>query len=81
MPDLRSLSWVVPAGAMREPIQPVLMELDGGEKQTIALAIDRRANLVIMDERLGRRIAEYVGLKVTGTITPDLLKALEISAE
>jgi len=26
------------------------MELDGGEKQTIALAIDRRADVVIMDE-------------------------------
>lgn len=28
----------------------------------------RGADLVIMDERLGRRIAEYVGLKVTGTL-------------
>jgi len=68
VPDLRSLSWVVPAGEMSGSIQPLLMELDGGEKQTIALAIDRRADLVIMDERLGRRVAEYVGLKVTGTL-------------
>lgn len=68
VPDLRSLSWVVPAGEMSGSIQPLLMELDGGEKQNIALAIDRRADLVIMDERLGRRVAEYVGLKVTGTL-------------
>ncbi len=52
----------------RTAIQPVLMELDGGEKQTIALAIARRADLVIIDERLGRRLAQYVGLKVTGTL-------------
>jgi len=67
VPDLRSLDWVVAAGEMSGSIQPVLMELDGGEKQTIALAFARHADLVIMDERLGRRIAEYVGLNVTGT--------------
>ena len=47
---------------------PVLLELDRGEKQTIILARKYAAHRVIIDERLGRRIAEYLGLNVTGTL-------------
>lgn len=38
------------------------------EQQTIALALKHNADMVIMDERIGRRVAEYFGLHVTGTL-------------
>jgi len=47
---------------------PPLFELDRGEKQTIILARKNNADRVIIDERIGRRVAEYLGLDVTGTL-------------
>ena len=47
---------------------PVLFELDRGEKQTLLLASKHHDSIVIIDERLGRNVAEYMGLQVTGTL-------------
>jgi hypothetical protein len=46
----------------------VLFELDRGEKQTILLAKKHKADKVIIDERMGRSIAEYLELNVVGTL-------------
>ena len=66
--ELRSLDWVIPVVDEATSGLPVLLELDRGEKQTIILARKYAAHRVIIDERLGRRIAEYLGLNVTGTL-------------
>jgi hypothetical protein len=68
VPDLRSLDWVIPVADEATSVLPVLFELDRGEKQTIILARKYGAARVIIDERLGRRVAEYLGLNVTGTL-------------
>ncbi len=68
VPDLRSLDWIVPIQDEAEGGLPFLFELDRGEKQTILLARKHGSGKVIIDERLGRRVAEYVGLNVTGTL-------------
>jgi hypothetical protein len=65
---LRSLDWVIPVVDEATSGLPVLLELDRGEKQTIILARKYTAHRVIIDERLGRRIAEYLRLNVTGTL-------------
>jgi len=49
-------------------VEMLLTELDRGESETIVLAREINADLVIMDEKLGRAIAASKGLKVTGTI-------------
>lgn len=48
--------------------------LDGGEAAAIALAIERDADLVLIDERDGRQVARRHDLQVTG-IVGILLKA------
>jgi predicted nucleic acid-binding protein len=68
VPELTSLSWVVPVGDDVENAVTILFELDRGEKQTILLARKNKADKIIMDERMGRDIAEYLGLSVTGTL-------------
>lgn len=68
VPDLRSLDWIVPIEDEAKTGLPFLFELDRGEKQTILLAQKFGAGKVIIDERLGRRVAEYVGMSVTGTL-------------
>lgn len=78
VPELSSLSWLeivpVPAPSMtRSP----LWELDAGERDTIELACARKADLVIIDEKLGRNHAEFLGLKITGTLGV-LLKAKQV---
>lgn len=45
-----------------------LNDLDQGEAEVIVLAQEQKADLVIIDELLGRRHAKRLGLSVTGTI-------------
>jgi len=51
------------------PDQWIANTLDAGEAATIALALQHRSNLVIIDDRKGRRVAEQIyGLSVLGTL-------------
>lgn len=68
VPHLKSLSWVMPMADESSSNMPVLLELDRGEKQTLLLASKHTDSTVIIDERLGRNVAEYMGLQVTGTL-------------
>lgn len=47
---------------------PRLAHLDLGERETIALALQMTADLVLMDERDGRAAAQACGLTVVGTL-------------
>ena len=47
------------------------------ERDTISEALRDEVDLVLMDERLGRNLAEYYGLRVVGTLGT-LLKAKKI---
>jgi len=68
VPDLRDLEWVIPVEDEQDAAMPVLFDLDQGEKQTILLAKKKIADKVIIDERIGRQVAEYLGLNITGTL-------------
>lgn len=71
---LRSLDWVIPVRSSAQPAPHLLLELDKGEKATLQAALANHADLVLMDEKIGRNMAEYLGFKVSGTLGV-LLKA------
>ena len=47
---------------------PRLVELDPGEREAIALALERGVSLILMDETKGRRQARSLQLLVRGTL-------------
>jgi predicted nucleic acid-binding protein len=47
---------------------PTLAGLDSGERDAIQLAKEERADLLLMDERMGVRLARRQGLTVIGTL-------------
>lgn len=55
---------------LSQPIGPQILRasLGPGESETISLALEMNAGLVILDERAGRRLAHSLGLPVIGTL-------------
>ena len=49
-------------------IQLLRRELDAGESETLALAIEMQADWVLLDERNARNIAAMYKLKTTGVV-------------
>lgn len=49
-------------------VEALRRDLDLGEAETIALALEVNADLVLMDEREGRRAAQRLGLKPLGVV-------------
>lgn len=67
--DLALPPWLTVADPKdRSRVQELREHLDSGEAEAIALAIERRADLLLMDERRGRCIATAAGLTVTGLL-------------
>lgn len=67
-PEIQDATYIraVPLRAPRHA--DLLSDLDRGEAEVIALAMERDADLVIIDERLGRHHAQRLGLSVTGVL-------------
>ncbi len=68
VPDFSNLSWVQIVDSDLCTNNRFLLELDKGEKYTLHMAQKMAAQLVIIDEKIGRNIAEYMGLSVIGTL-------------
>ena len=48
--------------------QVLQRDLDKGEAEAIVLALQTRAERVLLDEREGRKVAKSLGLKATGVL-------------
>jgi len=74
--DLTKFEWVHIVKIQNEKALLFFLDLDKGEAEAIALANEINADLILLDETLGRFHAKHLGLHVTGTIGI-LLKAKE----
>lgn len=67
--EVQTLSWIqtyqVNNNAVVEALQN---ELDLGEAQAIALALELQADQLLIDERLGRTVAARLNLRYTGIL-------------
>ena len=52
----------------RHLVQALRQDLDAGEAEAIALVLEIEADLLLMDERLGRESARHFGLRYIGLI-------------
>ena len=67
---ISSASWVVQRAVTNRPlVQALQQELDAGEAEAIALAIEIGSALLLMDERLGRDTARHFGLHYIGVLS------------
>ena len=66
-PLIEHLPWIEKHQVKNKGLSDSLkIELDDGEAEAIALAIELKADLVLIDERLGRNIASRFGQKCIG---------------
>lgn len=56
------------SGRQPFPGHALRQELDAGEAEAIILALEAEAELLLMDERVGREIAQHLGVYYTGLI-------------
>lgn len=62
LPDFLRVASVANHSKLRE----LEAELDSGEAEAIALSIEIRADLLLIDENLGRAVAQREGLRIIG---------------
>jgi predicted nucleic acid-binding protein len=60
--------WLQLQSPRLESLDVVSSDLDAGERAALALAIEIKADLILIDEAAGRREAKELGMRVTGTI-------------
>jgi uncharacterized protein len=74
---LDNLSWIhIETVKNQDFVHQLENELDQGESESIALAIELKADFLIIDELKGRKIAENLGIQIVGLLG-SLLKAKE----
>jgi len=67
--QVEAASWIETHSVVNAPLVRALQQdLDAGEAEAIALALEMEADLLLMDERLGRETARHLGLRYVGLI-------------
>ena len=67
--EVQTFEWIQTRSVTNHTIVEVLSnELDIGEAEAIALALELKADLLLIDERRGRMIADRLNLKYTGIL-------------
>lgn len=66
--DLKAVPWIRRVSLAEPGRFAFFADLDRGEAEVLALALERDAWVVVVDKRLGRRHAARLGLRLTGTL-------------
>ncbi|MCP2727896.1 DUF3368 domain-containing protein [Limnofasciculus baicalensis] len=63
------LTWLTVQSVQNKSVIATLKtQMDGGEAETIALAMELDDVILILDDKKARRVAQQIGLKVIGTV-------------
>ena len=63
--EVRTLTWIISQRVQNKIVMRALQgELDHGEAAAIALAVERQADVVLIDKRRARAVAARLGLNV-----------------
>ena len=65
---LQSAPWIKVVDLANPQSAEVYQDIDAGEAEVLALAVEYDARLVFLDENRGRREAKEIGLTVKGTV-------------
>lgn len=68
VPKINTLDWISIQSVQSISLIPTFIDLGKGEAEVIALGLENSASLLILDDQLGRRIANLYQLKSTGTL-------------
>lgn len=66
--NLSKIDWINIIDIDDKQAVKYFLDLDSGEAEAIVLATELNADLILMDEKLGRHYAKHAELKITGTI-------------
>ena len=67
--EVKAASWIETRRLQDQALVKVLLlELDHGEAEALALAVELKADLLLMDERKGRTIAARLGFAYIGLL-------------
>jgi predicted nucleic acid-binding protein len=68
VPEPENFNWLEISAVPAQTVIKSIPDLGGGEAEVIELAISLPGSLVIIDDQLGRQIAQAHGLRFTGTL-------------
>ena len=77
VPNIASIPWIAARSISDRRLLPAITDLGPGEAEAIALGLEYPGSLVLLDDRLARRIALLSGVVCTGTLGV-LLKAKSV---
>ena len=67
--EVKTFQWIEKRAVANSTLVKTLqLEIDEGEGEAIALAIELNADLLLIDERIGRIVASRLGLKFVGVL-------------
>jgi len=67
--EVQKATWIkIHSVTNKQLVRALQQDLGAGEAEAIALALELKADLLLMDERLGRETARHLGLRYTGLI-------------
>ena len=68
LPDPTALDWVVIQRPASEKALRLITDLGPGESEVLMLGLEIPDSVLVLDDGLARRVAESLGLRLTGTL-------------
>ena len=68
LPDLAEISWISVVQSASAVVLPLVTDLGPGEAEVLALGLERRSAVLVLDDAVARRTARTLQLRHTGTL-------------